>query len=150
MRLGQYRNLVLASSAFLISLLFISLHRSTDGDVMLQIPIVLGSQMLAPYQYNYNRPETIPTMPASSDISYTVSREVAAYKFFFDFHPLDRRAAIHADTFVLQEDDFSDYIEIFPTRSYDAGTVDAMRFLGKTGEEGIPLGYEGPLKFSTP
>jgi hypothetical protein len=57
-------------------------------------------------------------------------------------------ALLTASIFKLQEDDFSDYIEIFPTRSYDAGTIDAMRYLGKTGEEGIPLGYDGPLKSS--
>jgi hypothetical protein len=82
MRFCHYRTLLI-SSALLLSVLIIALHRSTDKDSMLQVPIVfMGSQMLAPYQYNYNRPETIPTIPASSDISYTVSPEVDSHIVF--------------------------------------------------------------------
>lgn len=33
---------------------------------------------------------------------------------------------------------------VYPTRAYDAQTMQDMIYLGQTGQAGIPLGYKGP------
>jgi hypothetical protein len=133
---------IIVSCTFLVCLTFLFLIHDSDQELStLEIPIFFArSQILAPYQYNYNRPESIPTLPVSSDVSYTVSPEVCVYFL------MQTVGCIEFGRCTRQGDDFSDYIEVFPTRAYDLGTLDAMRVLGKRGEEGIPLGYEGPLQ----
>ena len=69
-----------ASGFVFVSLaLLVLIYEGHRQNSKLQIRISLPrSQELAPYQYNYNRPESIPTLPASSDASYTVSPDVSS------------------------------------------------------------------------
>ena len=74
-------NLVAASSLLIVAVTFLLTYDENSQHSKLQVPVYFArSQVLAPYQYNYNRPEAIPTLPASSDISYTVSPEVISYR----------------------------------------------------------------------